>query len=65
VRCTPPTLYRLLRALASVGVFAEVEEQQFALTPLAELLRSDVPCSMRALARMYGSEQYQAWGDLL
>jgi hypothetical protein len=61
----PQTLYRLLRALASVGVFAEVEEQQFALTPLAQLLRSDVPGSMRALARMYGSEQYQAWGDLL
>jgi hypothetical protein len=61
----PPTLYRLLRALASVGVFAEGEGRRFALTPLAELLRSDVPGSMRALARMYGSEQYRAWGDLL
>lgn len=61
----PPTLYRLLRALASVGVFTEVEGRRFALTPLAELLRSDVPNSMRALARMYGSEQYRAWGDLL
>lgn len=61
----PPTLYRLLRALASVGVFTEIEGYRFALTPLAELLRSDVPDSMRALARMYGSEQYRAWGDLL
>lgn len=61
----PPTLYRLLRALSSVGVFAEGEERRFALTPLAELLRSDVPGSMRALARMYGSEQYRAWDGLL
>lgn len=61
----PPTLYRLLRALASVGVFSEAPERLFALTPLAELLRSDRPGSMRALARMYGSEQYHAWDDLL
>jgi hypothetical protein len=60
-----PTRYRLLRALASVGIFTEVDGRRFALTPLAELLRSDVPGSMRALARMYGSEQYRAWGDLL
>jgi hypothetical protein len=62
----PPTLYRLLRALASVGVFAEVEGGRFELTPLAQLLRSDDPASMRAQARMYvASEQYSAWGDLL
>jgi hypothetical protein len=61
----PAALYRLLRALASVGVFTEVEGRRFALTPLAELLRSDVPGSMRALARMYGSEQYRAWNGLL
>jgi len=34
-------LYRLLRALASVGIFAENEQNEFALTPLAEYLRSD------------------------
>lgn len=61
----PQALYRLLRALSSVGVFAEEEERRFGLTPAAELLRSDVPGSMRALARMYGSEQYRAWGNLL
>jgi hypothetical protein len=61
----PQALYRLLRALASVGVFIEEEERRFGLTPAAELLRSDVPGSMRALARMYGSEQYRAWGSLL
>jgi hypothetical protein len=60
-----PSLYRLLRALASVGVFSETPGRRFGLTPLAEMLRSDVPGSMRSLARMYGSEQYRAWDDLL
>lgn len=62
VRAAP--LYRLLRALASVGVFREEEGGRFALTPLAELLCSDAPGSMRALARMYGSEQFRAWAGL-
>ena len=59
------SLYRLMRALASVGVFTEMQGRRFGLTPMAELLRSDVPGSMRSLARMYGSEQYRAWDDLL
>ena len=45
-------LYRLLRALASVGIFAEGESRQFSLTPLAEPLRGNVPGSKRALALM-------------
>jgi hypothetical protein len=61
----PESLFRLLRALASIGVFAETSPQTFALTPLAQGLRSDAPQSQRALARMMGAEQYQAWGDLL
>jgi hypothetical protein len=60
----PGALYRLLRALASVGVFREDDDQQFGLTPTAELLLTDAPGSMRALARMYGSEQFQAWSGL-
>jgi hypothetical protein len=58
-------LFRLLRALASIGVFAEISARSFALTPMAELLRSDVPQSQRSLARMAGGEQFQAWSDLL
>src|SRR5689334_7218623 len=52
------SLYRLLRALASVGVFAEGDDKRFSLTPAAECLRSDVPGSMKALALMLGEEQY-------
>ena len=58
-------LYRVLRALASVGIFSEVAPGRFALTPLAELLRSGTPDSMRALAIMYAEEQYRAWDDVL
>jgi hypothetical protein len=60
----PKLLYRLLRALASVGIFAEEDNQRFSLTPLAEPLRSDVPGSQRSLALMMGEDQYRAWGNL-
>ena len=40
-------LYRTLRALASVGVFHEVEPSTFANTPLSEQLRSDLAGSSR------------------
>lgn len=42
-------LYRLLRALASKGIFAETTVGEFALTPMAELLRDDHPLSLRRL----------------
>lgn len=58
-------LYRLLRALASVGIFAEDSPRRFALTPLAENLRSDIPDSQRAFAILNGAEMYQAWSNLL
>lgn len=57
-------LYRLLRALASKGIFAEGEPRQFSLTPLAEPLQSDVPGSKRALALMSGDEQFRAWAEI-
>lgn len=57
-------LYRLLRALASVGIFAEDEQRRFWLTPMAECLL-DVPGSQRALAIMAGEEHYRAFGELL
>jgi hypothetical protein len=44
-------LYRMLRALAMVGIFTEQAPRTFALTPAAELLRSDVPGSLYGIAR--------------
>lgn len=59
------SLFRLLRALASLGIFKEEERRTFALTPEAELLRPDVPGSQWAMAVMIGEEHYRAWGELL
>ena len=61
----PQTLYRLLRALASVGVFREGEEGCFGLTPLAEYLQTGVPSSLRAFAIMQSELQYRAYGEVL
>ena len=61
----PDALYRVLRALASLGVFEEVEPRRFALTPLAEPLRASHPDSMRSMALYQGDDVYRAWGDLL
>ena len=59
------SLYRLLRALASVGVFHEDDGRCFSLTPMGALLRSDVPGSLRGWAMHVGRPYFQeAWGDL-
>lgn len=61
-----PSLYRVMRALASVGVFAETEPGRFTLTPLADCLRSDVPNSMRAFARFVGiPAASRSWEQLM
>jgi hypothetical protein len=59
----PAALYRLLRALAGFGIFAEDEEGRFALTPLAEPLQSG-PRSVRSFALWSGGVSYQAYGGL-
>lgn len=61
-----PSLYRVLRALASLGVFAEQEERVFAMTPVAEALRSDVPNSLRDVAIFWGEDwHWEVWGKIL
>lgn len=58
-------LYRMMRALASVGVFAEGDPGVFSLTPLAETLRSDRSDSMRDFAlMMVEGYNWKSWQDL-
>lgn len=65
VGANPPFLRRVLRALASVGVFAEDAKGRFRLTPLAQTLRSDRPGSLRDFALMAVADyNWQAWGAL-
>jgi precorrin-6B methylase 2 len=60
------SLYRLLRALASIGVFREDADQRFALTPFSDCLQSDAPEPVGQWAVYIGQPEYwQAWGHLL
>src|SRR5262245_12210150 len=43
-----PSLYRLMRTLASLGIVAEDSTHRFALTPLGEALKSGAPGAARA-----------------
>jgi SAM-dependent methyltransferase len=60
-----PSLRRLLRALAVFGIFAEREDGNFELTPLAATLRTGAGGSMGAMALMFAGEFGQAWNELL
>jgi orsellinic acid C2-O-methyltransferase len=59
------SLRRVLRLLASVGVFAEQEDGRVALTPIGECLRAGVPGSMRAGALLFAGRTQDAWSDLM
>lgn len=62
----PESLYRLLRALSTVGVFRETEDRRFVASPVSELLRTDSPQSMWGWPMMIGRPyHWQMWGDLL
>ncbi|WP_404790296.1 methyltransferase [Altericista sp. CCNU0014] len=61
-----PNLYRMLRALASVSVFAEVSPKCFSLTEMAEYLCCDHPKSLRELGMMLSDKwHWDSWGDVL
>ncbi|MGH8933970.1 MAG: methyltransferase, partial [Egibacteraceae bacterium] len=61
----PPSLLRLIRALATLGVLAEVEVGRFDLLPLGTMLRSDEPGAIRELARLFCHDTvWQSWGRL-
>ena len=58
-------LYRLLRALASLGVFVETTDARFEMTPAAQLLQRNAPGSLRSTAMLYGDELlWRAYGRM-
>jgi len=59
----PDSVYRLLRVLASFGIFEEHEDGLFGLTPVGELLQTG-PRSKRAFALWSGSVSYELFGAL-
>jgi len=68
-RSHPESLYRLLRAVTSVGVLrtsGDEGERQFELTELGHLLRNDVTGSLAGWVLLVGRPyHWEAWGDLL
>jgi hypothetical protein len=60
-----PSVYRLLRMLAAVGLLTEHADQTFTLTPVGALLRKDHPRSMRAMIELLLFEEHsRAWDEL-
>jgi hypothetical protein len=62
----PGTLYRLLRALAALGVFREEPGRRFTLTELGRPLRTDAPDSVAGWAVLIGRPYYRdGWSHLV
>jgi O-methyltransferase domain len=57
----PDAVHRALRALASDGIFREVEPGVFANTPASELLRTDGDQAWHEFALQFGGEWYDAF----
>jgi len=60
-----PSLDRLMRALASLGVFRENDDGEYETTPLGRCLVRGSPGALRARAILNGEEWYTAWGGLI
>lgn len=61
-----PSLHRLLRSLASLGILTEKEESRFALTPLGEALQTGAPGSARvSLMTFCGPAFWHTWEEIL
>lgn len=64
--CDRRSLYRLLRALASIEVYQELPDGRFTTTPLGDQLRSDVEGNALGLAAVIGRPHvWQAWSALV
>jgi hypothetical protein len=65
VGADPSAIERVLRALSDAGIFQELEDGRFALTPLGATLRSDVPGSVRRAAMIATDEwHWRPYGHL-
>jgi hypothetical protein len=61
-----PSLHRLMRTLAGLGILTEMDAQRFALTPLGEALKTGAPGSARAtLLAFCGPAFWHSWEEIL
>jgi hypothetical protein len=60
-----PALYRVMRALAGMGIFTEGSDHRFSLTPLGEALRTGTPGSIRStVLTLAGGLFTKSFGEL-
>jgi hypothetical protein len=65
-RTHAPSLHRLMRTLAGLGILTERDAQRFALTPLGEALKTGAPGSARAtLIAFCGPAFWHSWEEIL
>ncbi|HEY9687109.1 MAG TPA: methyltransferase [Coleofasciculaceae cyanobacterium] len=64
VGADPRYLFRVLRALAGLGIFTQDEHDRFGLTAMSTLLQKSIPGSAWGVAIMNGEEHYATWGRL-
>ena len=61
----PAALQRLLRTLATLGIFREEGGGRFAQSPISAFLQVNQPGSLREAVILWNEEQYRAWGAAL
>lgn len=61
----PAALNRLMRAMVSMGLFRQTAPRTYALTSVTELLRSDVPASLRQMAVLDGEEVFGSFAEIM
>jgi hypothetical protein len=62
--CNAPSLYRLLRGLATLGICAERKDGRFELTALGSHLRGDAADSLRSWTIWWGRYRWPMWSNL-
>jgi len=65
MRLHAPSLHRLMRTLASLGILTERDAQRFAVTSLGEALKADAPGSARATLIAFGGTFWHGWEEIL
>jgi hypothetical protein len=65
IGCHEPSLRRILRNLAGMGVFTSEDDESFAVTPQGAMLAAGVPGSLRDMALMSMETEYAPFADLL
>ena len=65
-RTHAPSLHRLMRTLAGLGILTERDAQRFALTPLGEALKTGAPGSARAtLMAFCAPSLWHSWEEII